>query len=394
MGIDIHIDEHELKVGEMLKKCIEQNLKRFWGIVAGKYGEESKELVINAAITHGRRLNSTIFGAIRSMSCGAGIAFEELLAFNLFAEVLDPEDCTVMVALSDATEDGSTILFKQSDKRGTKEFVGDGHYMQKEINVVRVEQGDKNKNKVIGIAAAGSVMINMGLNEKGVANGSNLSRIKTLRDETVGYFGGGGRGEYMQQGLLMGNSAQEAAQIVLPKLFNPVLSPGNIEFADARMAVVLECSFTELASEWYRHGVLARVNRFELMKHLNQEDDVSSRLRYEKAMEFLDKNKGKITIDKMMEIAADHENGPNLNSICRHSRNWEDETSQSSAIMRIDPEEPRRSELYLALGKPCHAWRTKEGEGWIKVKMEATEDDIPEKFLTGESFKEYYSEEI
>jgi hypothetical protein len=44
------------------------------------------------------------------------------------------------------------------------------------------------------------------------------------------------------------------------------------------------------------------------------------------------------------------------------------------------------------VGKPCRAWATKEGEGWIKLTMEATEADVPEKFLTGENFKKYYSE--
>jgi hypothetical protein len=385
--------EHGLKEGEMLKKAIDHNLRRFWAIVTGKYGEDGREVLLNAAISNERRLSGSALTAIRSMSCGAGISYEELLAFNLFAEAFDPEGCTVMAALSDATQDGSTIFFKQSDKRGAKDLIGPESYRQKEINVVRIEQGDRNHNKVIGVTAAGSVMFKMALNEKGVANGSNLARIKRLRDETVGYFGGGGRGEYMQQGLMEGKSTVEAANIVLPQLLsNPVSSPGNIEYTDAKMAVVIECSFTELACEWYQRGFFARANRFETMRHLNQEGDDSSRLRYERAMNFLEENKGKITVEKMKEIAVDHKNGPGLNSICRHSSNWEDETSLSSAIMRIDPKEPRHSEIYLAVGKPCRAWATKEGEGWIKLTMEATEADVPEKFLTGENFKKYYSE--
>jgi hypothetical protein len=385
--------EQGLKEGEMLKEAIEHNLRRFWAIVTLRWGRNYKETLINAAVADGRRLRESTLVTIQSMSRGAGILYEELLAFNLFSEMVDPEGCTVMAAMGDSTRDGSTIFFKQSDKRGAKDLTGPKSYMQKEINVVRIEKGDQNHNKIIGVTAAGSAMFKMGLNEKGVANGSNLARIKRLRDETVGYFGGGGRGEYMQQGLLEGKSAVEAANIVLPQLVsNPVSSPGNIEYADAKIAVVLECSFTELACEWHQRGVLARANRFEVMRHLNQDGDDSSRLRYDRAMNFLEENKGKITIEKMMEIAVDHKNGPSLNSICRHSSNWEDETSLSSAIMRIDPKEPMHSEIYLALGKPCRAWATKEGEGWIKLSMESTEANVPEKFLTGENFIRYYSE--
>ncbi len=379
------------KYGEMLKEAIDHNLRRFWSIITRHHGKEMKPALLNAAIARRGGLGENTLAFIEGMSLGAGIPFEELLAFNLFGEVFDPEGCTVMVALGDATEDGRTIFFKQSDKRGEKEFVGEKFYQQKEINVIMVEQGDK--NKIIGVTAAGSRVIKMGLNEKGVALGSNLARIKKLKDEKTGYFAAGGRGEYMRQGLLRGNSAEEAAHVVLPQLLsNPVASPGNIEFADAKLAVALECSFTELAAEWCKTGIMARANRFEVMRHLNREDDNSSRLRYERAMRFLEEHRGKITVERMMEIAVDHENGPGPNSICRHSDDWEEETSQSSAIMKIDPKEPKKSEIYIALGKPCHAWSTKEGEGWIKLNMEATEADIPEKFLTGGTFKKYYLE--
>jgi hypothetical protein len=96
----------------------------------------------------------------------------------------------------------------------------------------------------------------------------------------------------------------------------------------------------------------------------------------------------------MRDLSIDTENGPGLNSICRYQENdYTDETSLSAAIFAIDGDDPENSDVYMALGKPCHAWRTEEGDGWLHVTAAATEDDVPDRFLTGEAWLENYTEE-
>lgn len=65
----------------------------------------------------------------------------------------------------------------------------------------------------------------------------------------------------------------------------------------------------------------------------------------------------------------------------------------SAAVFDIDGDDPLESRLYFALGKPCHAWRTDEGDGWIHLKADVTEDDVPGQFLNGEAYLAHSAEE-
>jgi hypothetical protein len=179
----------------------------------------------------------------------------------------------------------------------------------------------------------------------------------------------------------------------LPALLRtPVASPGNIQFADPARAVNLECSFGELAAEWVTLGVMVRTNRFELMRHLNRADDTSSPARHGRATALLQQALGSIDAATMMALSSDHANGPSPESICRHSDDWQEETSLSAAVMRVSPTGAHRPEISVALGKPCRAWPGGEGEGWIRLTPETTAADLPAAFLSGESWKRFYSE--
>jgi hypothetical protein len=96
----------------------------------------------------------------------------------------------------------------------------------------------------------------------------------------------------------------------------------------------------------------------------------------------------------MLGLSVDHTNGPGLQSVCRHQEgDHTDETTLSSAIFDLRSDRPDRSAIYIALGKACHAWRTDAGDGWVKLTADATEADVPNRFLTGEAWLEHYTEE-
>lgn len=88
----------------------------------------------------------------------------------------------------------------------------------------------------------------------------------------------------------------------------------------------------------------------------------------------------------------DHENGPGPNSICRHGVHFSEETSLSAAVMEIDGKSPERSKIMIALGKPCHAWRAREGH--ITLKMTMGLEDIPEGLQDGEIWKQFCTEDL
>ena len=168
-------------------------------------------------------------------------------------------------------------------------------------------------------------------------------------------------------------------------------TPGNIEFADAQEAVIIEGSYRELAMERVRDDVAARSNRFVFLKALNREDDLSSICRYIRCQQLLAEHKGNVTAQNMIEFSMDHANGPGPNSICRHGTHFSEETSLSAAVMEIDGERPQESKITLALGKPCHAWRAKEAH--ITLDMTMGPEDIPEGLRNGEVWKKFYTEE-
>ncbi|MWV38438.1 C45 family peptidase [Natrialba sp. INN-245] len=388
--------ERGRETGTRLREAIEHNLEGFWQAVANRGLD--RETVHEEARANRERLTESTRSKIHGMADAAGVPQRDLLAFNLFEETLVTDGCTTAIAAGEASATDETIFFKQSDKKGADEFEGENYHKHNQINVVSVEDPD-DKNKVIGVTAAGSTAVKMGMNDQGVAIGSNISRTVTFDEDGKDSkdWAAASRGAYMREGLLHGDTAEEVAQHITPMLFSdPMSSPGNIPIADAEKAIILEGEFTHLASEWVEDDVIGRGNKFEVLSDLarSREEIPSSYSRHERVMEVLEAENGDVTAETMRDLSMDHENGPGLESICRHEENdYTDETSLSSAIFELDGDEPENSTIYIALGKPCHSWRTEEGDGWLALEAGASEDDVPERFLTGDAWFDHYTEE-
>jgi hypothetical protein len=380
------------KQGELLHPEISQNLMAFWNALEGR-GYQKKEL-LKKALRHEGLLSSGRLEEIKGIGDGAGIDYPEVLVYNLFHDFAFPEGCTVLMAVGKSSATGDTIFLKNSDKVGSESYVVNS-YKNKEINVI-VLLNPKEGHKIIGVAAAGTTALKMGLSDKGVVTGSNISRTMELTQRGTEkdsiQIKALDRGVLMREGLEKGKNALEAAQAILPRLLaNPMSTPGNVEFADAREAVVIEGSYHELATEIVRDEVAARSNCFVLLKALNRADDLSSICRYIRCMQLLNGHRGKITSEKMIEFSMDHANGPGPNSICRHGTHFSEETSLSASVIEINGKNPEKSKIAIALGKPCHAWRAKEAH--ITLDMAMGVKDIPEGLLNGETWKKFYTEE-
>jgi hypothetical protein len=361
------------KQGESFSSEISQNLASFWDVLRAKGHDKSE--VIGNAFKHEKLWTPEMLEEIEGIGEGAGIEYPELLAYNLYHDLFFPEECTVLMALGKTSATGSTIFLKNSDKVGSESYVGPS---------------------LIGVAAAGATAIKMGLNDKGVAAGSNISRTHELAkrgaEKDATQIKALDRGALMREGLERGKNALAAAQAILPNLLeNPMSTPGNIQFADAQQAMIIEGSYHELATEIVKDEVAARSNRFVLLEALSKEDDLSSICRYIRGRQLLSENKGKVTMEKMIEFSMDHANGPGPNSICRHGTHFSEETSLSAAVMEINAERPEKSKIALALGKPCHAWRAREAH--ITLDMTMGPEAIPEGLRNGQIWKKFYTEE-
>jgi hypothetical protein len=330
---------------------------------------------------------------LRGLALGSGVSYEDLATFNTCKRVVNPDECTVMIAMKDSTATGKTTILKNSDKVGSEKLVGDNFHRNKEINIITVEKPDSG-NKFVAVAAAGEVSIKMGMNDKGVATGSNISRTTELRERKVGIgqVRALDRGWLMREGIIRGSTAEEASKFVTGELVrNPMSTPGNIEFVDTGTAIVIEGSYDRLAVQRMSSGVAARSNRFVVLHELNDPLDLSSYARYLRATKLLEENRGKLDPSKMIEFSQDHENGPGPNSICRHHPDFRSETSLAAAVMEIDGESPSKSRFYAALGKPCQAWPSEEAH--TVISLDGNSKEVPSRFLTGSVWKQFYTEE-
>ncbi|MEE8161082.1 MAG: hypothetical protein V3T61_05550, partial [Acidobacteriota bacterium] len=111
---------------------------------------------------------------------------------------------------------------------------------------------------------------------------------------------------------------------------------------------------------------------------------------YSRTQQLLKENSGNLTPDLMKQFSQDHGNGPGPNSICRHGTHYTEETSLSSMVVEIDGDNPADTRFWIAMGKPCHAW--KAGEACFEATFSQLEQ-IPEEFLNGEVWKRFYTEE-
>jgi hypothetical protein len=270
-------------------------------------------------------------------------------------------------------------------------MVGPNFYQNKEINVVLVVRPTDGP-AIIGVSSAGSTGLKMGLNESGVACGTNIARTRELGTRSVdtSQMRALDRVQLAREGLAR-TSAMEAASMIAARVTeNPTATPGNIEFVDSTHGMIVEGSYDRVAIHTVKSGIASRANSFVALGVLNEPTDVSSYCRYVRTQQLLTDNAGALTPDLMKQFSQDHANGPGPNSICRHGKHYEEETSQSAMVVQLNRAYPRRAHFWIAMGKPCHAWPHPDGS--FEGTMERLEG-APAGFLNGETWKRFWSEE-
>jgi hypothetical protein len=275
---------------------------------------------------------------------------------------------------------------------GGESLVGPNFYRNKEINVVLFDEMPSGL-KIAGVCAAGTTGLKMGMNNRGLVGGCNIARTEEMYAKKLDLtqIRAVDRAYLLRIGLEETN-VLAASNLVAGKILEaPMATPGNLEFADAREAYIIEGSYDRIAVKKVIDDVDSRSNMFITLQYLNKRDDVSSMCRYWRTQEILQAKKGKITLQDMVAISMDHANGPGPNSICRHGVSFHEEISLSAMVMEIDGKDPSKSKFGIALGKPCHAWR--DPAGHVFGDMTWTHDQIPAGFYSGDTFKKFYIEE-
>jgi hypothetical protein len=376
--------------GRRLRPAVRANVGAFLG-AAVRSGWDPAQLFREARAIGGAAAPPGLRDELRGVADGAGLPEEQILAFNLLHTRVISDDCTVMFAMSDATASGRVIFMKNSDKIGSEAMVGEHFYMNKEINVILHLQPDDGP-AILGVAAAGSTGLKMGVNGHGVAAGANISRTRGLaaRQVSVTEMRALDRTQLVREGLQQ-TTARAAAHAVVARLMErPMATSGNLEFVDNREGWVIEGSYDRHAVEVVTGGGASRTNCFVVLHEENDPEDLSSHCRLTRTRQLLREHAGRITVETMIAFSQDHANGPGPNSICRHGAHFSEETSQSALVAELDPREPGQSRVAIALGKPCHAWR--HADGHVEATLRSGSGRIPARFRTGETWKTYWTE--
>lgn len=378
--------------GRAAVRAVRANLRAFWGGVAD-LGLKRGELLRLARKTLSQGAFSTATEEeIAGIAEGAGVEYDDLLALNLYHGLLAPEGCTVMMAVGSASATGDTIFAKNSDKVGGDSLVGPNFYKNKEINVILFAEREDG-HKIVGVSAAGTTGLKMGMNNKAMAAGTNIARTEEMYQKKLDLTSirAADRAQLIRDGLEKDDPLEATNLVVGQLLSHPTATPGNVEFADPKIAYIIEGSYDRVSVKKVVDDIDSRSNCFIVLKALNKSDDVSSVCRYVRTQEVLLGKKGSVTKEDMIALSMDHANGPGPNSICRHGSDFREETSLATMVMELNSKEPARSRFAIALGKPCHSWRHPQGH--VELDMTLRREDIPEGFLNGETFKQFYTEE-
>jgi hypothetical protein len=369
---------------------VRANVAAFWRALAG--AGKSRRWLHGKAREEAGLLGRPLLDEIAGIAEASRLPLADVLAYNLYGGAVFPDGCTVMMAVGAAGREGNTLFMKNSDQVGSDKMVGDGFDQNKEIYVIQVIVPETG-NAMVGVSAAGRTGLKVGLNDKGVATGSNIARTQELsaRKLDITKIRASDRTQLMRQGLEKDTAKTAANYVAGLILHNPTSTPGNIEFADKDEGVIIEGSYSHQALEVIRDAPAARANRFQLLEYTNDPTDVSSVCRYQRCMQLLRENEGQLTVEKLIEFSRDHANGPGPNSICRHGSHYREETSLGAAVIEIERSDPKKSRIVMSLGKPCRAWRDPAGR--VSLTMDRLSEAIPAGFTDGGAWKRFYSEE-
>lgn len=349
-------------------------------------------------------------GELLGIAETTGISLRKLVTLNAYRDAVFPQRCTAAIAIGDSTATDGPLFFKHSDAGLNELFEGDSYYKNQEINVIQIEDHPDTYHSVV-IAGAGVTGMKMGVNEHGLAIGSTFSRTTTYtaddqKSDNIEVSQGGQRSKYMRDALLACATVHEAASYLHSRLItDPMDTPGNILIADPTKALVLEGDYEHTATRSCNDGIITRANTFEILDQLAipRSEYVSTYCRHERINNILMDSYGDIDLQTLQQISVDHESEPGGNSICVHPDNsgvsnvdhTDDENSAtcSAVIWHLDPDNPGDSQLYIALGTPCSAWRNPKNQSWVRLSPTDDVDDIPDRFLNGEAWIENYQPE-
>ena len=279
-------------------------------------------------------LSPALVQEIRGLAEGAKISFEEALLCQVRAEAAESWEggCTAFALRGEATADGQALVGQNQDL--PPEF-GD-------VSIVLHIEPDDGRPKALMYTFAGQLGY-FGMNEYGVANYANSLYDFKWQPGLAHYP--------LKRVVLEQRDLRDA--IVLFQVY-PVCSAANTILCDGEGHIAnLEIRPEGVAFYRGEHpDAIIHTNHYlsDEFEHLETGSLPDSFARHRRMTELVRQNWGKITVERLMDMLADHEGDPA--AICRHGARGMHTTSGHIA-------EPQKGVLHIRRGHGClGSWET------------------------------------
>ncbi len=252
--------------------------------------------------------------------------------------------CTIGVVKG---KNGHLLLFKNRDLTS-----------QKKNPTPKIHRGEKFTYIGFGVDSTGkNPGVWAGVNKKGVVIlGADGNSIRDFQGSKYG------KGEKTwlayEEALAKTSSAKEAVGYLIDfYTAERIGGKGDIILvSDPSFSAILEYSFEQWGIELLLDQTfMVRTNFFEVLKHLRPKPqtsdlNMSSAVRFKRAVEFLSKTGKNTKVEDLMKLSQDHAKGKTPFSICRHGKKGEYRTV-ASAIFEITPQLAKV--YYIINNPPC-----------------------------------------
>ncbi len=277
---------------------------------------------------------------MRGIADGSALPLEDIIELNIPAYFMTDyfaQECSMILARGQATEDGKTYVIKNRD-------------MQAPVAQVMLKRVYPDQTVISEITGVGTVTYPAsGINNKGLG----ITTTGFWSKKTEPDLNSVGQSQiFLNIHLLLRNCAtvDEALDAIKDM---KVMNGLNVILADAEKACVVEITKHDIVIEWVSDsGILYRTNHYisRQLTHFNPEeaDYPSTFKRYERICQMLKEYQGHVRFQDLYRILSDHKNG--INSICRHPAGNVKAQTVSTTLFVIED-----GELWTTLGNPCLA---------------------------------------
>ena len=295
------------------------------------------------------------------------------------------DGCTVKAALGSASATGRKLLMKNLTSSATTPWSARGTTFTRTSTWCRRRE-PRTDAASSGCRPPAQRGIKVGVNDRGVAAGSNIAHIRAGGPKDRRAAGACERPHpAAARGPRGGDACRRGSAILAKTMEAPTSTPGNMEFADAAVVWVLETSYDRFACDVTgRPPSCGRTADARAPERPRRRPERRALSPLQRAARGGRGERRRQLRRPRRRLGRPRERARRELDLPPRGRLPRGDASLGAGVVEIDPAQPD-SRIALALGKPCRAWRNPESH--IELTADAEPGDIPAAFLDGSAWR-------